>query len=179
MDYDDWRSAHGVAEPSEGIKTMKLGDKLKQTLDELDRARIQGLEAQAAADMEKIRRERELLAEWLENIRLDFVDAINAGKVPLKKIKAYDRQAWLKKAISGKAEHQDIWTLFTKFWAGEGLDVAVLEGHDGVGQESWINLTLKIMPTRPRTVNTGQHSVVPSSETHGLKFDLDVGEYRG
>jgi hypothetical protein len=150
---------------------MKLGDKLKQTLDELERAKVQGIEAQAAADMEKIRRERDALADWLENIRLDFVEDINNGKVPLKKIKNYDRQAWLKKAISGKAEHQDLWSLFSKYWHSEGLDAAVLDGHDGVGQESWINLTLKIMPARPRSSL--------SAETHGLKSDLGVGEYRG
>lgn len=152
MDSDDWYAAHGLAEPSKGIKTMKLGDKLKQTLEELERARVEGIEAQAAADMEKIRREREALAEWLENIRLDFTEEINAGKVPLKKIKAYDRQAWIKKAIAYKAEHQDLWTMFTKFWASEGLDVAALDGHDGLGQESWINLTLMILPAKHRNL---------------------------
>lgn len=150
MDYDDWRSAHGVAEPSQGVKTMKLGDKLKQTLEELERARIEGLEAQAAAELAKIRKERDALAKWLEEIRLDFIDQINASKVPLKRVKNYEREAWLKKAISGKAEHQDIWNTFTKFWVSEGLDVAVLDGHDGMGTDSWLNVTLKVMPPRHR-----------------------------
>jgi hypothetical protein len=75
------------------------------------------------------------------------------------------------KIIAGKAEHQDLWSLFSKYWHSEGLDAAVLDGHDGVGQESWINLTLRIMPARPRSSL--------SAETHGLKSDLGVGEYRG
>ncbi len=130
---------------------MKLGDKLKQTLEELERAKISSLEAQAAAELEKVRRERAALAEWLENIRLDFIDQINASKVPLKKVKNYERETWLKKAISHKAEHQDLWKTFTNFWALEGLDVAVLDGHDGMGTDSWVNLTLKVMPPRPRS----------------------------
>ena len=141
---------------------MNLGDKLKQTLEELERARIQGLEAQAAAELAKIRKERDALAKWLEDIRLDFIDQINASKVPLKRIKNYERETWLKKAISGKAEHQDIWSLFTKFWASEGLDVAVLDGHDGMGQESWTNITLKVMPPKRRGI-----------------ADADIGVYNG
>jgi hypothetical protein len=133
-----------------GEPAMKLGEKLKQTLEELERARISSLEAQASAELEKVRRERKDLAEWLERIRLDFIDQINASRVPLNKIKNYERETWLKKAIQNKAEHQDLWNLFTRFWATEGLDVAVIDAHDGVGQESWINLTLKIMPPRPR-----------------------------
>lgn len=136
---------------------MKLGDKLKQTLEELERARVNGIEAQAAANMEQIRRERDAIAEWLENIRLDFIEEINANKVPLKKIKAHERRVWLEKAIAGKAEHQDLWTMFTKFWASEGLDVAVLNAHDGVGQESWINLTLMILPAKHRSITNADH----------------------
>lgn len=100
-------------------------------------------------------KERKYDVEWLEDIRLEFIDQINASKVPLKRIKNFERETWLKKAISGKAEHQDIWALFTKFWASEGLDVAVLDGHDGMGQESWLNITLKVIPARPRNFASG------------------------
>lgn len=85
MDYDDWRSAHGVAEPS--TLSVKLGDKLKKTLEELEQARIKGIEAQAAADMEAIRRARADLEDWLEHVRVDLVAQIERGKVPLKKLK--------------------------------------------------------------------------------------------
>lgn len=151
MDYDDWRSAHGVAEPSQGVKTMKLGDKLKQTLDELEQAKIKGIEAQAAADMEALRRARADIEHWLEQTRLEFVTQINLGRVPLKKVKEYNRRAWLQEANNGQASNHDLWNKFRQFWISEGLEPVLQDAHDGVGIESWINLTVKVLPSRPRS----------------------------
>lgn len=153
MDYDDWRSAHGVAEPS--TPSVKLGDKLKQTLEELEQARIKGIEAQAAADMEAIRRTRAELEDWLEHTRLEFVSQIERGKVPLKKVKDYGRQEWLRSANKGHASNHDLWSKFRNFWIKEGLEPFLEEAHDGMGQESWINITVKVLPPRPRNFASG------------------------
>lgn len=129
---------------------MKLSEKLKKTLDELEQARINGLEAQAAADMEAIRRIRTDLEDWLEHTRVELVAQIERGRVPLKKVKDYGRQDWLRAANKGHASNHDLWSKFRQFWASEGLEPSLEEGHDGGGMESWINLTVKVLPARPR-----------------------------
>lgn len=129
---------------------MKLGEKLKQTLDELEKAKIHGIEAQNSADLAKIRRERNDLERWLESVREHMVDQINESRVPLKKIEDYDQQRWIKSAIEGKAKHQDLWNNFRQFWSKEGLTPVAHDAHDGVGISSWINLGLDILPARPR-----------------------------
>lgn len=132
---------------------MKLGEKLKQTLDELERAKINGIEAQHRADMEEIRKARADTKDWLDSIRETFVNQIEAGKVPLKKIENFDRQSWINKAVQGKAENQDLWNDFQQYWRSEGLDPEIKEAHDGMGTKSWINFTVKVLPKRPRSVS--------------------------
>ena len=139
---------------NERERSMKLGEKLKQTLDELERAKINGIEAQHRADMEKIRKARADTKDWLDFIRETFVNQIEAGKVPLKKIENFDRESWLKKAVQGKAENQDLWNDFRQYWRSEGLEPEINEAHDGMGMKSWINFTVKVLPERPRSVST-------------------------
>lgn len=139
---------------------MKLGEKLKQTLDELEQANIKGLEAQASADMEAVRRDRVDVEDWLNSIRFELVDQIEHGRVPLKKVKAYTRRIWLQAAKAGHAANQDLWNEFKQFWVREGLEIVLQEAHDGMGMESWINLTVKVL--RPRSAD-----------------NVDIGVYNG
>ncbi len=132
------------------MNPTKLGDILKNTLEDLERARIKGLEAQAAADMDAIRRVRADVEDWLEHVRTHLVSQINAGKVPLKKVSNFSRQQWLRDATKGTAANHDLWSKFRQFWVSEGLEPAIEEAHDGVGMESWINLTVKVLPAKPR-----------------------------
>lgn len=155
MDSDDWHSAHGLAPagtPAYGVPAPKLSEKLKKTLEELEQARVKGIEAQAAADMEAIRRARADLEDWLEHVRVELVSQIERDRVPLKKVRDYNRQDWLRSATKGHATNHDLWTKFRAFWVKEGLEPVLEEAHDGVGVESWINLTVKLLPPRPRGV---------------------------
>lgn len=130
---------------------MKLGEKLKQTVEELEAARVEGLQAQHNADLERIRRERQELQQWLNGTKDSIVGQINDGKVPLVKVKNYTRQEWVRNAVkTGKAEHQDLWNDFRQYFRSEGLEPDFTEGHDGMGMESWINITVKVLPPRPR-----------------------------
>jgi hypothetical protein len=127
--------------------TMTLGEKLKATFAELEQAQIKGAEAQHNADMEKIRKERKDIEDKLDKMRDLFVEQIEAGKVPLKKIKNMEWKDWVKAASrSGKASHQDLWNEFTNFWAKEGLSIRINDAHDGGGMEDWINVTLVLLP---------------------------------
>lgn len=153
MDYDDWSSAHGLAEPSKSV--TKLGDKLKKTLNELEQAKIKGIEAQAEADMEAVRRTRADVEDWLEHVKNELVAQINLGRVPLKKVKDYNRRVWLQEAKKGHAANFDLWSKFRQFWVSEGLEPVIHEAHDGMGIESWINLTVEILPPRARNFSSG------------------------
>jgi hypothetical protein len=156
MDHDDWLAGHGLAPAGTAhYGEVKLGDKLKKTLEEMEQARIKGIEAQAAADMEAIRRARQELEDWLENVRVDLVSQINRDKVPLKKVSDYSRQQWLRDANKGVAPNHDLWSKFRQFWIKEGLEPVLEEAHDGMGMESWINLTVKVLPPRPRNFASG------------------------
>lgn len=177
MDSDDWHKAHGLAPAgtaaySEVKSSASLSEKLKKTLVEVEQARIKGIEAKANADMEVIRRSRNDLEDWLEHTRVDLVAQIERGRVPLKKVKDYNRRSWLQEAQRGVAVNFDLWSKFKQFWTNEGLEIVIEDAHDGMGMECWINLTVKV-------IDTSQSNAKPSSATHGLKFDLDVGEYRG
>ena len=125
---------------------MKLGEKLKNTLKELQRAQLKTAIAQHKADLEKIRKERQKTMNWLYGIRDDFIDQIDAGKVPVEKINDYDKQKWLELAQKGNAASQDIWKDFTRFWKDEGLEVIINDCHDGVGLDSWKSITMKPLP---------------------------------
>lgn len=129
---------------------MKLGEKLKQTLDRLDQAKITKLEEQAAADLAKIERERKDIADWLESVKKRFVEQINDDRVPMKKVENYERREWIKSATKGDAAHQDLWNGFQQFWKSEGLEIVSNESHDGMGMKSWTTITLQVLPPRVR-----------------------------
>jgi hypothetical protein len=129
---------------------MKLSEKLKNTLDDLEKAGIKNLQAQAAADMKKIRKEREEDQKYLDFKKASIVTAIDEGKVPLLKVKDYSRQDWLRSLDKGKGRNQDLWTDFRQYFRSEGIEVVLTEDHDGVGMESWINMSVKVLPPRVR-----------------------------
>lgn len=128
---------------------VNLGAKLAATLDELEKAKIKGLEQQANADLEKIRKERASLSHLKDETIATITAAIEAGRVPHIKVKDYTRQEWIRKAIKSGAAHQDIWNELTSWARANALVVIAKEDHDGVGIESWISLT--VHPVRPGT----------------------------
>lgn len=120
---------------------MKLGEKLAKTFDELEAAKIKELEAKAAADLAKIRKERETLNYFVDDFRQYLIDTITAEKVPAKKVKDYDRQRWIREAMKGNAAHQDIWNGLRNWAREQALVIIAREEHDGMGRDSWITLT--------------------------------------
>jgi len=147
------------------MPTETLGQKLAATLDELEQAKIKGLEQQANADREKIRQERIKLSRLKDDTIATLTASIVEGKVPLVKIKDYDQKKWVQDAVKSKAAHQDIWDELTDWARKNALYIKIEDAHDGVGIESWINLT--VVPVRPGT------------RSAGLKDDLGIGDYRG
>ncbi len=120
---------------------MKLGEKLAKTVDELEAAKIKALEEKAAADLAKIRKERQELFNFVDDFRQYLIDTITAEKVPAKKVTNYDRQCWIREAVKGTAAHQDIWNGLRNWAREQALVIIAREDHDGMGMDSWITLT--------------------------------------
>lgn len=120
---------------------MKLGEKLAKTVDELEAAKIKKLEEQAAADLAKVRKERQELHNFVEDFRQYLIDTITADRVPAQKVKNYERQQWIRDAVKGTAKHQDIWNGLRNWAREQALTIIAREDHDGMGMESWITLT--------------------------------------
>ena len=120
---------------------MKLGEKLAKTVDELEAAKIKKLDEQAAADLAKVRKERQELHNFVDDFRQYLIDTITADKVPAQKVKNYERQQWIRDAVKGTAKHQDIWNGLRNWAREQALTVIAREEHDGMGMESWITLT--------------------------------------
>jgi len=122
---------------------MNLGDKLKNTLDILETARIRGIERQSSADLAKIAHEQAQYQERIDGYLSIIAAKIEGGGVPLIKVTNYDQQTWLRKAMDNKASHQYIWDQFVDALNNDGLAIVMSEAHDGGGMQSWINLSVK------------------------------------
>lgn len=132
---------------------MKLGEKLAKTVDELEAAKIKALEEKAAADLAKIRKERQELFNFVDDFRQYLIDTITAEKVPAKKVTNYDRQRWIREAVKGTAAHQDIWNGLRNWAREQALVIIAREDHDGMGMDSWITLTADAVRPGTRGIN--------------------------
>jgi hypothetical protein len=132
---------------------MKLGDQLQATITELEQAGIRAASEQAAADLKKVRADREARQFKLDQLKLNIVNLIKMDKVPFVKIDAYSEQKWFKDAHLGKAKNQELWTEFTKFFRNEKLEILINDQHDGQGMKSWITIT--VQPTKYADVYKG------------------------
>jgi hypothetical protein len=127
-------------------KAPSLGALLSQTLNELEQAKIKGLEAQANADLEKIRKERADLTQFVNKIADDITESITAGKVPMIKVSDYDLCTWVKKSNDPRrssVEHRDIWDGLLAWANMNGLNITVTDGWGAASQKSWVNISAK------------------------------------
>lgn len=133
---------------------MKLGDQLQATITELEQGGIRAASEQAAADLKKVRADREARQFKLDQLKLKIVNVIKMDKVPFVKINDYSEQKWFKDALIGKAKNQELWTEFTEFFRNEKLAIQINNQHDGGGMESWITIT--VMPTKTVVTYRGE-----------------------
>lgn len=141
-------------------KDMTLGEKLQQTITLLEQADIKKLEEQAAADREKIYFQRKLDIQYFDVVKKAIISAIDSGKVPRVKVINYERQEWFRNFYyNAKGRNHDLWVDFVRFFRSEGLEITLVEEHDGMGEQSWIAFTTKVLPKAPRSgyVGDGSH----------------------
>jgi hypothetical protein len=148
-----------------------LYEKLKEIEKLLEQANIKSLEEKEKADLEKLKKEKEEIEEFVSKIKNEIIEKIENGKIPFIKIESHDRKTWIQNAGNGKAKYNSIWNDMVLFFKNNRIKVVIKDEHDGMGMKSWITITVEVIKQGYRGG--------PSSETHGQKFDLDVGEYRG
>ena len=121
-----------------------LSDKLKANIAALkakeDAARIH----KEQANLEHIRLERLKITNLMEYIGKQLIDGIMDGEIPHIKVTNYENQAWLKKAIGGEyVPNIELWNEFEREWLVEGIKLKIEYCHDGMGMESWLEITAK------------------------------------
>jgi hypothetical protein len=129
-------------------KSPTLGDKLQATVKALEEARIKGLEEQSRADIARVKRERVKREKFVDKIRKTIVAQIEAGRVPAVKVTANADCEWIRDAEKGKAAYQDFWSTLIQDFGQEKLRLHVVEGHDGMGMESWVTVTAQPSPNK-------------------------------
>lgn len=122
-----------------------LGERLKAQNEARAAAAAEEERRKAEKVDEKARKERRECERFFRDFQEDIVADIEADKpVRVKKIKLMTALYANGKPISVR-EHpnHEVWLAF-KAWLDEnGLDVSVVDQHDGVGIESWYELQVK------------------------------------
>lgn len=127
---------------------MRLGDKLKQSIADAERKRLDAEERANRAAREKAERERKAMYDALMAVRETIISSIEDGNIP-KPIKLnkniFGYGSGLPIANTQHPAHyifQEV--LFDWAWH-EGLSVQVVSNHDGMGMESWWEI--KVSPS--------------------------------
>jgi hypothetical protein len=129
-------------------KAPTLGDKLQATVKALEDARIKGLDEQSRADVARVKRERARREKFVDKIRKTVIAQIEAGRVPAVKVTVHADCEWIRDAEKGKAPYQDFWSTLIQDFGQEKLRLHVVEGHDGMGMESWVTVTAQPSPSK-------------------------------
>jgi len=119
---------------------MSLGLTLANTLRKLELDEIKKIAAQAAADMEKIHKEKSILESLVYNIKLYITDSIETGKVPLYKV--YDPYLirWIRYASQDNADYQAVWYTLTEWATSNDLTITVTHDLGTVTEKRWVNI---------------------------------------
>lgn len=135
-----------------GEEKKTLGSMLKDTLNELESANIKTLSAQAAAELDKIRKQKHEKSVFTDGIKELFKTQIETHKVPYKKVTDYTTAEWVRNAMKGTAEFQDVWNNLIFYFNKQQCALVVNEEHDGIGMAGWIVITLKPQLTATRGI---------------------------
>jgi len=120
---------------------MTLGNRLAATLREIDERKLHAADLRTDKDREKLRKERLGKVEFIATIIAHTTRKIDTGLVPSLKIDNYASQKWIRAAIQGKAQHQDLWNDLTRWAADAELEIVIREENDGAGICGWITIT--------------------------------------
>lgn len=123
---------------------MRLGDKLKNTIAAREEAaRVEADRKRREAE-EKTRRERAKILEWLRDWKTDTIHAIETGHEPKPvRIPRYVGDYSTGSIGLPRHPHHDLFLPFLDWAKEEGLDLVILDNHDGGAMESWWEISVK------------------------------------
>jgi hypothetical protein len=123
---------------------MRLGNKLKSTIAAREvAARVAEEEKRRRAD-EKNLRERAKILEWLRDWKTDVIHIIETGYEPSPvKIPRYVNDYSTGSIGNIKHPHHDLILPFREWATAEGLELRITDNCDGVGMESWWEISVR------------------------------------
>lgn len=128
---------------------MTLGEKLKNIVAEEEARKREAIRKEEERRANLRSRERSERMLCVQNIRNHITTQLNAGNIPLHKIHGTERKAWVNRAnghSGDKVADQDVWDSLVAWLKGEGLLINVGYGHDGMGMDDWLEITVKLIP---------------------------------
>lgn len=128
---------------------MTLGEKLKNVMaaeEERKREAIRKEEERKARLRAEARYERMRTVHAIKN---HIINQLDAGKVPLYKIRGTELKAWVNRVYERLADciqDQDLWDELVAWLKQEGLLIKLDYGHDGMGTDDWLVVTVILIP---------------------------------
>lgn len=129
---------------------MSLGNKLQKIINDEAAAKAKAeadkVEAQRRRDEKARRAQQNIVDRFIEHVN----EKIAQGRVPRFKVENFVLQQWVKQCTSRGCDPEgyDIWLQAAKWAFSEGLEVKVVDEHDGMGMKSWVSLVVQPMEER-------------------------------
>lgn len=127
---------------------MTLSEKLKNVIateEERKREAVRKEEERKAQLRAELHYRRMRVVHAIKN---HIVNQLDAGKVPLYKIRGTEEKAWVNRVYERRADciqDQELWDGLVEWLKGEGLLIKVNYGHDGMGTSDWLEVTVDLI----------------------------------
>jgi len=148
-----------------------LYNKLTETKKIFEEAKIFNMAEQRIADAESLKKEKQEIYDFVEKLKDQLINAIQNYEIPAVIVKDTAMISWINDAYYHRVvRFSEAWDTMNSFFKSENLRI-IIENDSNSG-----NIIVGVDLIKAGTRGTTE---LPSSATHGIKFDLGVGEYRG
>lgn len=130
---------------------MTLGEKLKATLDAKEEEKRESVREALKASAERAKKRAIERQNVIDSIKKEIESKILAGKEPAYKLRGpSDIRGWINachlRSDGRIMEDGDVWMGLQKWLESEGLRLKIGFGHDGTGENDWLEITVEVLP---------------------------------
>ncbi len=128
---------------------MTLAEKLKNIVAAEEARKIETVRAEEERKAQvraALRSERTQIVWTIKN---HITNQLSDNKIPLYKIRGTERKTWVNRVHERRADciqDQDLWDGLVYWLKEEGLKIKIDFGHDGMGTEDWLVVTVELIP---------------------------------
>lgn len=123
---------------------MSLGEKLKNTITEIEEKETARLKALREERQLRLAKERKQKSGMLELLKKDIAVQIEQGRIPDIRIYNTMEYDWITDFNYGRSLDQDLWTSFLEWGKSEQLNITLKKKEfDKYDMETYITLTAK------------------------------------